>query len=103
MRHIVKRAALLAPALMLMAAPLLAAEFGGMDKSITPGVQGVKDECLLVASNCKVEPSPLELRIERIKKEIDKGTSVYTNEELNTLKRNLDEERESLENLYRGG
>jgi len=49
-----------------------------------------KDECLLVAMNCPKDFSTQE-KIDRLNTEISKGTSVYTPEELNTLKGKRDD------------
>jgi len=46
-----------------------------------------KDECLLVAKNCYTDT--VNGRVQRLEREIAKGTSVYTESELNKLKRDL--------------
>jgi hypothetical protein len=50
-----------------------------------------KDECLLVRINCRdsYKTATVDQRIDRLKKEIAKGTDVYTEQELNTLKKQL--------------
>lgn len=101
MRCAIKRLTLLGAALMLMAVPVLAAE-DTMEKAFEQG-QGGKDECLLVASNCKAELKPIEQRIEKIKKEIGRGTDVYTTDELRVLQRELDNTNKILEDMYGGG
>lgn len=98
MRSVIRRASLMAPVLMLLAAPVFAEE-GAMEKTFDQGQRGGKDECLLVASNCK-DLKPIEKRIERIKNEIGRGTDVYTNDELNNLKRQLNEEIKTLDGFY---
>jgi hypothetical protein len=101
MRYISKRIALLAPALMLLAAPVFAEE-GAIDKmNELQGQQGGKDECLLVAKNCQADA--IQERIERIKTEIDRGPSVYSNDELKTLNKELEYEMRNLDVLQMGG
>jgi hypothetical protein len=102
MRCAIKRLTLLAAALMLMAMPVLAAD------DITGGAfnqeqQGVKDECLLASNNCKSDMKPIEQKIEKLRNEIGRGTTVYTNDELNKLKRELDDANKSLMEMYEGG
>src|SRR5690349_493302 len=63
---------------------------GGEHEQYAPG--GQKDECLLVARNCANETETIQQRIDRLNYEILKGTDVYTPEELNTLKRQLNDE-----------
>lgn len=45
-------------------------------------LKGQKDECLLVAKNCIPGEETVMERVERLQREIDKGESVYTPEEL---------------------
>jgi hypothetical protein len=49
-----------------------------------------KDECLLVAKNCP-DDFTVQKRIDRLNTEISKGTSVYTPDEINMLKKERDE------------
>ena len=87
-----KRISILIPAVaavvMLYSAPVRSAE--GM-----PGTQGettaTKNECLLVAMNCKDNVDSIQQRISKLQTEIGKGTAVYTNNELKILNRKLDE------------
>lgn len=101
MRCVIKRLALLTAALMLIAVPVLADE-EFTDRAVEQGQQGGKDECLLVARNCGNEVDSIQQRIDRIQKEIGRGTDVYTNDELNRLNRQLGEELKNLENLNMG-
>jgi len=73
-----------------------------MDKMLEQGQQGGKDECLLVAKNCGGEVDTIQQRIERIQKEIGRGTDVYTNDELKSLNRDLENEIKNLEQLNTG-
>jgi peptidoglycan hydrolase CwlO-like protein len=99
MKCIVGRITLLASALMMFAVPVLADE-AAMDRLIEQ--QRGKDECLLVAMNCKDQVDSIQQRIDKIKKEIGRGTSVYTNEELKKLNRELDEATRNLEEINTG-
>ena len=48
-------------------------------------MKGQKDECLIVAQNCTVGEDSVMARVDRLQREIDKGTAVYTPEELKNL------------------
>lgn len=103
MKILIKRFALLAASLMIFAVPALADEFI-YDPAAEPGQQqGGKDQCLLVASNCSGSVDTIQERINRIQGELNKGTSVYTNDELRRLQNSLDEEKRSLNNIEMGG
>lgn len=51
--------------------------------------QGQKDECLIVAKNCIGENENVMKRVDRLNKEIEKGSAVYTPEELKRLQDQL--------------
>lgn len=51
--------------------------------------QAEKDECLLAAQNCSSAVDDIQNRIKRLRAEINKGTRVYTPQELNALKAKL--------------
>jgi hypothetical protein len=53
------------------------------------GQQMQKDQCLLVAMNCKGSFDSVQQRIEKLRKEIEKGTAVYSREELDRLSNQL--------------
>jgi hypothetical protein len=61
-----------------------------------------KDECLLVSVNCAQDVDSFQMRIERLNKEIAKGTDVYTREELNILQRKLEETYKELWDITSG-
>ena len=48
-----------------------------------------KDQCLIVAKNCPDASDDALKRVERLNKEIGKGTSVYTPEELKNFQEQL--------------
>lgn len=53
------------------------------------GQSGMKDECLIVAKNCIGGDDGVLKRVERLNNEIEKGTSVYTPDELNNFQEQL--------------
>jgi Skp family chaperone for outer membrane proteins len=55
-----------------------------------------KDECVLASRNCKTAVDDIQTQIARISKEIDKGSAVYTAEELKKLEQKLTEVKELL-------
>jgi len=65
--------------------------------------RGTKDECLLVARNCPSPDYRLQERINRLRDEIDRGTAVYTPEELGVLRRKLEDARATQEFFMREG
>ena len=58
-----------------------------------------KDECLLITRECGFSAQSIQDKIERLKEEIAKGTTVYTPEELRTLKTKLEEVNKILDFL----
>ena len=96
MRSVIKRITLLAAALMIVAVPVLADE-SSMNGKFEQGQQTDKNECLLVAMNCGNQVDSIQQRIDRIKGEISRGSDVYTNDELRTLNRELEEAVKILE------
>jgi len=62
-----------------------------------------KDECLLASMNCRESVDSIQQRIDRINREIRKGTNVYTNQELRSLEFQLRDAVQTLEDLTRGG
>jgi TolA-binding protein len=102
MRCIIKRIALLAAVLMIVAVPALADE-SSMDSRFEQGQQFEKNECLLVAKDCGNQVDTIQQRIERIKGEISRGSDVYTNDELRRLDRQLEEAVKTLDDISFGG
>lgn len=103
MRRLVKRIALLAAALMIMAVPVLAEDLSVVPSRDPEQQQGGKDQCLLVAMNCGDRAESFQNRIDMIQNEIKKGTDVYTTDELNTLQKRLDEEMRKFDDANVGG
>lgn len=69
--------------------PGLSEEYGAGGQSEFSGQQMQKDQCLLVAMNCQGGVDSVQQRVEKLKKEIDKGSSVYTQDELDKLNNQL--------------
>jgi hypothetical protein len=88
MKSLTRTIPVMAAALMIFSLPAVADE-GTMGRTGESNFGTTKDECLLVAKNCGV--SSINARVERIEREISKGSSVYTDGELNQLKRELND------------
>lgn len=91
MRTIARTIAFMAAALMIAAVPVLADE--GVMGQQEP--QNQKNECLIVARNCPTDS--IQERIDRIQSEIVRGTGTYTEAELRSLERQLEEAQKFLE------
>ncbi len=63
------------------------ADEGTMGQKTEGSYEAPKDECLIVAKNCVSES--INSRVDRIEREIARGTTVYSDEELNQLKNEL--------------
>jgi hypothetical protein len=92
MKRIIAMLSLVGATLLMSAVPILAAEEGVMGA-------GSKDECLLVSMNCGDRVDSINQRIERLNREISKGTAVYTGDELRNLNKKLEEDMRLLESL----
>jgi len=90
-----KRVALLAFAMMMAGAVSSFAGSGtGSDQ---------RDECLVAMRNCANQVDTIQEKISRLQTEINKGTKVYTPQELNTLKMKLNEEQKLMDDLLSPG
>lgn len=92
MKRITTIFSIMATSVLLTATPLLAAE---SDMERDAG----KNECLLVSLNCADNVDSIQQRIERLNREIAKGTDVYTVDELNNLNSKREEAIRQLEEL----
>lgn len=83
----------LAAAMFFSAAPVLADEYSGTptNQGMESMQQGQKDECLLVAMNCPdaYKADTVRQRADRLRKEIARGTDVYSDQELRILNEEL--------------
>ena len=85
---------------LISAMPALAGDSGmGMGS----GEKFQKDECLLVARNCGGNVDSIQQRIDRLDKEIGKGTAVYSRDELKMLDSQLKDAKRTLEVLMGNG
>ena len=90
MKNIVARMAVMAAIAVLYAMPAQAAEGMGNAKTVQDQ-QGQKDECLLVAKACPDQQDTIQQRIERLSREVSKGTAVYSRDELQAVQVNSNE------------
>ena len=99
-----KRIAIIIPtmavAIMINAAPSLSEE--GTTMSGQEASPAQRDECLLVALNCPNNVDTIQQRINKLQAEIDRGSAVYSNEELDKLNNNLNKEYELYQELIEG-
>ncbi|WP_224961478.1 hypothetical protein [Geomonas subterranea] len=65
--------------------------------------QGGKDECLLLSQNCRDQVDDIHARMQRLNKEIQKGTRVYSPKELEQLRQKLAETQEMLRSMEKPG
>ena len=103
MKRIVSTISIMAAALFIYAVPTLADEgaAGTSEQQMQQPMQ--KDECLLVAKNCGNQVDSIQQRIDRLQREIGRGTDVYTTEELNRLQEKLDDANSTLEYMETNG
>jgi len=73
--------------------------------AVTPSVYAVehtkeqKDECLLASQNCANQVDSIQKKIRKLDAEIQKGTKVYTPEELKKLNDKLQETEKLLDEM----
>jgi len=79
--------------------PALSAEKTLMQELLLPK----KDMCLLLAKNCLNNTYVIQQRIEQLQEEINKGNLVYTEDELNILRKRLDDANKALEFFFNEG
>ncbi|QWV92712.1 hypothetical protein KP004_16215 [Geomonas oryzisoli] len=99
MKGVVRKLGFLVTVTLISALPVAAETGMGM----SPGDNVQKDECLLIAQTCRDSVDSLQQRIDRLQREISKGTSVYTKEELRSLEFQLKDAVQTMEVLTRGG
>lgn len=58
-----------------------------------------KDECLLASKGCKDEVDSIQTKIKKLQTEINKGTKVYSADEIKKLDAKLKEANQILDNL----
>lgn len=62
-----------------------------------------KNECLLSSKSCKNEADSIQKKIKLLQKEIKKGKTVYSAEEIKKLQDKLKEANDLLDDLLKGG
>jgi len=82
-------------ALMLIAAFLMSSAA----PSLAQMSQAQKDECLLASRNCMNQVDDIRTRMQKLDKEIRKGTRVYSPQELKKLQDKLTETQEILKTI----
>ena len=74
------------------------------EEKATGGEKIEKDVCLLYSQDCANQADSIQKKLQKLRAEIDKGSKVYTPEELRTLNQKLrDTERLIDDLLYRNG
>ena len=96
MRRLINKVAMIAATLMLIAVPVVASDLSGVPSRETEQLQEGKDQCLLVALNCSDQVMSIQERLDSLQREINKGSVVYSDEELKVLQRKLDEGQNQL-------
>jgi len=81
---------------MMIAASVMLASASVYANDTTTNTQ--KDECVLASKECKGIVDSIQKKAEKLKAEIEKGTKVYTTEEINKLKEKLKEAEAILDN-----
>lgn len=100
MKRIATKFAVLTAVTLISAMPVLAGE---RDTGMGSGQQPQKDQCLLVSMSCRNSVDSIQQRIDRLNREISRGSSVYSQEELRQLEYQLRDAHQTLESLLRGG
>lgn len=84
---------------------VLLAAFSMAAAAVTPSVYAAeqtmeqKDECLLASKNCANQVDSIQKKIKKLNAEIQKGTKVYTPEELKKLNDKLQETEKLLDEM----
>ncbi|HBG06956.1 MAG: hypothetical protein A2075_19605 [Geobacteraceae bacterium GWC2_58_44] len=102
MKGLATKFAVLIAATLISALPVLA-QSGSTGMGMDPGEKIQKDECLLASLNCRDSVDSIQQRIDRLNREIRKGTSVYSRDELRKLDFQLRDATEMLADLTHGG
>lgn len=88
-----KRAALLVMAILVMSSSMSAFAMEKMEK----------DECLTRSMNCKTEVDDIQKKVKKLNAEINKGSKVYTAEELRSLNKKLKEVNALIDSMNKPG
>ncbi len=82
----------MAASMMATSVPVFAAEM--MTKE-------TKDQCLLASKDCKNQVDSIQMKIRKLNTEIDKGTKVYSADEIKKLNAKLKEAEAILDDLVK--
>jgi hypothetical protein len=93
----------LAAAMMISAMPAFSDEEYGSTMGGGEKANAQKDECILVAKNCGDSVDTIQQRIDKLQREINKGSDVYTTDELRILNQKLEDTNRFLNNMEEGG
>ncbi|MBJ6724329.1 hypothetical protein [Geomesophilobacter sediminis] len=87
--------------LALSLAAVVHAEESGKESTDAPKAapQSQKDECILNSKDCGDQALSIQTKIDRLKQEIEKGTRVYTPQEIQKLKNRLKAAEDVLDEL----
>jgi gas vesicle protein len=89
--------------LLFSAVPARTDEYTGtpMGQDMKSMQEGQKDQCLLVAMNCPDDRADtVQQRVDRLKREISKGSEVYSDQELKALNEQLKWIQQDSDNIY---
>lgn len=103
MKRLITKIGLLSAALLIVAGPAMADDQSVIPTREPEAFPSGKDQCLLVAMNCGDRAESIQNRIDMIQREINKGTAVYTEDELKALQRKLENEKRDLLDANVGG
>lgn len=95
MKTLAANLAVLTAVTLISAVQVVAGE--GMGTSVNERTQ--KDECLLVSQSCRNSVDSIQQRIDRLNREISKGESAYSRDELRHLEFQLKDATRTLETL----
>lgn len=71
--------------------------------TVSAQTEAQKNECLLASKNCTQQVDDIYKRMQKLDREIQKGTRVYTPEELKRLRQKLTETQELLRSMEKPG
>lgn len=88
------------PMILLTAGALYAATATAVPAQVD---ESQKNECVLASRNCATQVDDIYQRMQRLDREIQKGTRVYTPQELKRLQQKLAETQEMLKKMEKPG
>lgn len=76
---------------------------GSATTASAQATEAQKNECLLASKNCTNQVDDIYKRMQKLNREIKKGTKVYSPEELKRLRQKLTETQELLRDMEKPG